>query len=251
VRLGARAMRLLMVSERRSATFGKLLKSESDEQNTGRVSCRSRRRPVGVRGSCAPCRRPRAAPARRSAASPRDARAGRQGLRAALVLGVSEPPVRAWIDAGVVPSIRKTKPVRVDLLALADLKRAVDLLRANLDDRQLLAHVMRLLRDRPAIEGAAEGIADYRAGRTVALGDDLKAEIAELREQGARRRPAHTDSRRRPTGPSTPQSSARRRIARDRGDRGPHPKMENPALVGPGGLRTASDALRTVSQQGK
>jgi excisionase family DNA binding protein len=113
---------------------------------------------------------------------------GAKVSEAALVLGVSQPTVRAWIDAGILPSIAKTKPVRVDLLALADLKRAVDLVRANLDDRQLLVHVMRLLRDRAALEGATAGFEDYRAGRTVPLGEDLKAEIAELRKQGARRR---------------------------------------------------------------
>lgn len=107
---------------------------------------------------------------------------------AAVVLRVSQPTVRAWIDAGILPPIPKTKPVRVDVLALAELKRAVDLIRANIDDRQLLVHVMRLLRDRAALEGASEGFDDDRAGRTVALGEDLKAEIAELRKQGTRRR---------------------------------------------------------------
>jgi hypothetical protein len=77
-----------------------------------------------------------------------------------------------------------TKPVRVDVLALADLKRVVDLVRANLDDRQLLVHVMRLLRDRAALEDAGQGFEDYRAGRTMPLGDDLRAEIARLPKQG-------------------------------------------------------------------
>jgi hypothetical protein len=113
---------------------------------------------------------------------------GAKVSEAALVLGVSQPTVRAWIDAGVLPAIPKTKPVRVELLALADLKRALDLVRANLDDRQLLVHVMRVLRDRAALEGATEGFEDYRAARTVQLGEDLKAEIAELRKKGARRR---------------------------------------------------------------
>lgn len=108
---------------------------------------------------------------------------------AALLLGVSQPTVRAWIDAGVLPADPKTKPVRVDLLALADLKRAVDLVREHLDDRQLLVHVVRVLRDRAALDGAAAGIDDYRAGRVVELAEDLKSEIAALRTQGTRRRP--------------------------------------------------------------
>jgi len=113
---------------------------------------------------------------------------GAKVSEAALVLGVSQPTVRAWIDAGVLPSIPKTKPVQVDLLALADLKRAVGLVRTHLDDRQLLVHVMRVLRDRAALEGTAEGFEDYRADRTVPLGQDLEAEIGELRKKGARRR---------------------------------------------------------------
>lgn len=112
---------------------------------------------------------------------------GAKVSEAASLLGVSQPTVRAWIDAGILPMVPKTKPVRVDVLALADLKRAVDLVRANLDDRQLLVHVMRRLRDEAALDGASEGIEDYRAGRTVPLGDDLKAEIASLKRETGRR----------------------------------------------------------------
>jgi hypothetical protein len=114
---------------------------------------------------------------------------GAKVTEAALVLGVSQPTVRAWIDAGVLPVVPKAKPVRVDVLAVADLKRAIDLVRAHVDDRQLLVHVMRLVRDRAALEGAGAGFDDYRAGRTVPLGDDLKAEIAQLREREVGRRP--------------------------------------------------------------
>lgn len=112
---------------------------------------------------------------------------GAKVSEAASILGVSQPTVRSWIDAGILPLIPRAKPVRVDVLALADLKRAVDLVRANLDDRQLLVHVMRRLRDEAALDGADEGIEDYRAGRTVPLGDDLKAEIASLKRETGRR----------------------------------------------------------------
>jgi hypothetical protein len=105
---------------------------------------------------------------------------------AALVLGVSQPTIRAWIDAGVLPVVPRAKPIRVDVLALADLKRAVDLVRANLDNRQLLVDVMRLLRHRAALDGAGAGFDDHRAGRTVAVGDDLKAEIAQVRKRKGR-----------------------------------------------------------------
>jgi transposase-like protein len=112
---------------------------------------------------------------------------GAKVSEAASLLGVSQPTVRAWIDAGILPMVPKSKPVRVDVLALADLKRAVDLVRANLDDRQLLVHVMRRLRDESALDGASEGVEDYLAGRTVPLGDDLKAEIASLERETGRR----------------------------------------------------------------
>lgn len=114
---------------------------------------------------------------------------GAKVSEAAMVLGLSQPTIRAWIDAGILPVVPETKPVRVDVLALADLKRAIDLIRANLDDRQLLVHVMRLLRDRAALEGADEGFEDYLAGRVVPLGDDLRAEIAALRKRETTRRP--------------------------------------------------------------
>lgn len=113
---------------------------------------------------------------------------GAKVSEAARTLGVSQPTIRAWIDAGVLPVVEESKPVRVDVLALADLKRAVDLVRANLDDRQLLVHVMRVLRDRAALVGADEGLQELRSGRTVPLAEDLRAEIAQLPERETGRR---------------------------------------------------------------
>lgn len=104
------------------------------------------------------------------------------------VLGISQPTVRAWIDAGILTAVPDAKPVRIDVLALAETKRALDLIRDHIDDRQLLVHVMRLLRDRAALEGSEEGFADLRAGRTVPLGGDLIAEIGEIRERETGRR---------------------------------------------------------------
>lgn len=96
---------------------------------------------------------------------------------AAMVLGVSQPTVRSWIDAGLLPAVPQTKPVRIDLGALAATKRALDLIRPHAHDRRLLIHVMRLLRDRAALDGSAEGFDDLRAGRVVPRGADLRAEI--------------------------------------------------------------------------
>jgi hypothetical protein len=106
---------------------------------------------------------------------------GAKVSEAAEVLGISQPTVRAWIESGLLTTIAGAKPVRVDVLALAETKRALDLIREHADDRQLLVHVMRILRDRAALEGAEEGFADLRAGRVVPLGDDLRNETAELR----------------------------------------------------------------------
>jgi len=72
---------------------------------------------------------------------------GAKVSEAAAILGLSAPTVRSWITAGVLP-VTGTAPVRVDLLALADAKRAVDSLRRHADDAHLLADVLRLLRDR-------------------------------------------------------------------------------------------------------
>lgn len=114
---------------------------------------------------------------------------GAKVSEAAEVLGISQPTVRAWIDAGILTAVPDTKPVRIDVLAVAATKRALNLIRDHREDRQLLVHVMRVLRDRAALAGSEEGFADLRAGRTVPLGEDLLAEIAELQTRESRRRP--------------------------------------------------------------
>jgi hypothetical protein len=105
---------------------------------------------------------------------------------AARVLGVSAPTVRSWIEAGVLDSVADATPVRVDVLSLAAVKRAVDLLRKHSDDRHLLADVMRLLRDEAVLAGenARGGFEDLAAGRTFPVGDDLLEEIAAVRSRG-------------------------------------------------------------------
>jgi len=99
---------------------------------------------------------------------------------AAAVLSLSQPTVRAWIEAGVLVRVRGASPVRIEVLSLADVKHALDVVRHHAEDRKLLAQVMRLLRDRADLTAAAldEGIADLTAGRTVPLTDDLIAELA-------------------------------------------------------------------------
>lgn len=91
----------------------------------------------------------------------------------ARLLNVSPPTVRAWIDAGVLDEISDKTPRRVTFESLAAVKRALDEVRAHADDRQLLVHVMRTLRDRAALEGSEEGFEDYRAGRVTRLTPDL------------------------------------------------------------------------------
>jgi len=113
---------------------------------------------------------------------------GAKVSEAAAVLGISQPTVRAWIEAGLLTAMDGTKPVRLDVLALAETKRVLDLTRDHSDDRKLLVHVMRLLRDRAALEGSEEGFADLHEGRIVPLGDDLRAEIADLEARASRRR---------------------------------------------------------------
>lgn len=96
------------------------------------------------------------------------------------VLGVSQPTVRAWIEAGVLDPRGDSTPARVDVLSLVAVKRAVDLLREHGHDRNLLVAVMRLLRDRAALagDGVREGFEDLAAGRVVPLTDELLEELA-------------------------------------------------------------------------
>ncbi len=98
------------------------------------------------------------------------------------ILQVSQPTVRSWIKVGLLKSVDGTTPVRADLLNLADVKHAVDLLREHGHDRDLLAAIHRRLRDRDLLGSAdlAGSIEDVRAGRTVPVGDDLRKEIAVL-----------------------------------------------------------------------
>ena len=104
------------------------------------------------------------------------------------VLGVSQPTVRAWIEAGVLDPRGDSTPARVDVLSLVAVKRAVDLLREHGHDRNLLVAVMRLLRDRAVLagDGVREGFEDLAAGRVVPLTDELLDELA-VASQGKKR----------------------------------------------------------------
>jgi hypothetical protein len=102
---------------------------------------------------------------------------------AAQMLGLSQPTVRSWIESGVLDSVAGTTPARVDMLSLAAVKQAVDLLRAHGQDRNLLIAVMRRLRDRAVLEGEGvrQGFDDLAAGRVVPLTDDLLEEISAIK----------------------------------------------------------------------
>lgn len=110
---------------------------------------------------------------------------------AAEVLGLSQPTVRVWLETGVLAMVPDTKPIRIDVLSIADVRHALDLIRAHADDRQLLIRVMRILRDRAALDGSAEGLADLQGGHVVPLGDDLADEIRELRREKKPRSTSH------------------------------------------------------------
>jgi hypothetical protein len=113
---------------------------------------------------------------------------GAKVAEVARLLDVSLPTVRAWIDAGVLDEIPDKTPRRVTFESLAAVKRALDEIRAHADDRPLLMYVMRILRDRAALEGSQEGFEDYRAGRVTRLTPDLLDEIDQARRGGPRRR---------------------------------------------------------------
>jgi len=78
---------------------------------------------------------------------------GAKIAEAAMVLAVSAPTVRAWTEAGAVRAIPGARPARVDVMSLAAAKQVLDELRRHTDDRQLLADVLRVLRDRADLTG--------------------------------------------------------------------------------------------------
>lgn len=104
---------------------------------------------------------------------------GAKVSEAADLLQISQPTARAWIACGVLSPVPGSKPVRVDLLALAEVKRALDLIREHVEDRQLLVHVMRVLRDRAVLDDddSRKGLEDMAGGRVVPLTDDLLDEL--------------------------------------------------------------------------
>lgn len=90
-----------------------------------------------------------------------DARPGAKISEAADVLGVSPPTVRAWVKAAILEEATGGgSPQRVDVLRLADVKRIVDMLRAEGQNRDLLAEVYRRLRDSDLLSspGLEEGV---------------------------------------------------------------------------------------------
>lgn len=99
----------------------------------------------------------------------------------ARLLDLSPPTVRAWIDVGVLDEVPDKTPRRVTFESLAAVKRALDAVRAHAEDRPLLLHVMRILRDRAALEGSDEGFEDYGAGRVTRLTPDLLDEVRATR----------------------------------------------------------------------
>ncbi len=116
---------------------------------------------------------------------------GAKVSEAARVLGLSQPTIRAWIESGVLTKVADSSPVRIKVQSLATIKRAVDLLRQHRDDRHFLIRVMRILRDEAALEDSEEGLADYRAGRVAPIGDDLRAEIDQLKKADKSRSKSH------------------------------------------------------------
>ncbi len=105
---------------------------------------------------------------------------GAKVSEAAQLLGLSQPTVRAWIAAGVLQARDRTAPARVSVSSLAEVKRAVDLLREHGEDRNLLVAVMHTLRDRGVLAGDSvrRGFEDLGAGRVAPLTDELLEELS-------------------------------------------------------------------------
>jgi DNA-binding transcriptional MerR regulator len=99
---------------------------------------------------------------------------------AAEVLGVSQPTIRSWVEAGILGTVDGSRPVRIELLSLADVKRALEAVREIENEGQLLASVRRLLRDKAASTEIADGLAELRARISQPIGNDLRAEMLTL-----------------------------------------------------------------------
>jgi Homeodomain-like domain len=102
---------------------------------------------------------------------------------AAEVLGVSQPTIRAWVTSGLLISVEDARPIRIELLSLASVKRALDAVRLSASDAQLSVGVSRLLRDRAAFEGVDDGLAEARSGMHKPIASDLRAEMNALAAQ--------------------------------------------------------------------
>ena len=102
---------------------------------------------------------------------------GAKVSEAADALGVSQPTIRTWLEAGVLAPVQGTRPVRIELLALASVKRALETVRKAENDGQLLGSVRRLLRDQAILAGAKEGLAQVESGDIRPIGPDLRAEM--------------------------------------------------------------------------
>ena len=81
---------------------------------------------------------------------------------AADVLGVSQPTVRSWLGSGLLVGVVGSRPVRIELLSLAEVKRALEAVREIENEGQLLASVRRQLRDKAVLVGAEDGLAEVR-----------------------------------------------------------------------------------------
>jgi excisionase family DNA binding protein len=114
---------------------------------------------------------------------------GAKVSEAAGVLGLSVPTVRSWVEAGVLQAEHGRQPVRITYGSLAAAKRALDEIRAHQADRPLLTAVMRMLRDRDALDDPllAEALEDLAHGRTRDIGPD---DLDDLIPGSRRRRPS-------------------------------------------------------------
>ena len=104
------------------------------------------------------------------------------------VLNLSPPTIRAWIAAGVLELVPDRKPAQVTLTSLVTAKRALDEVRAHATDQHLLADVLRVLRDRAALDGddVRTGLEDLRTGQRTRVTPDLLDELVPVAKRARR-----------------------------------------------------------------
>jgi hypothetical protein len=100
--------------------------------------------------------------------------------------------VRSWFKTGVLPTAPGTSPLRADLIGLAHVKRAVDLLTEHGTDQALIVAVIRGLSDDTAgSDDTSAELEDFGVGKLRRL-NRYNLDVFVSATRRARKRPTST-----------------------------------------------------------